>query len=162
MNEKILAYYLGALEGQDRLDVEELLLKSPAAVLDYIAIKRSFEINSEVESVERRQPSAAAVARLRREVEAKFSPRFSTTSFSMKRYWYWLPPAVAAALFVVSGGAILYSKVMEKPRDRIAVESKVNCSVDPGGLKKTTPTPMMAEAYGENSHSENSHSKDSR
>jgi len=169
MNEKLLAYYFGTLDEQARLEIEEQLLKSPTILMEFIAIKRSFEVNGEVERAEKRQPSAAAATRLRREVEARFST---------KEYWYWLPPAVAAALLVVSGGAFLYSKMAEKSLGHTVVESQVNCSVGSSNgsgndlvvnqatavksmkssLKKTPPTPMMAEAYGENSHP----SKDSR
>jgi hypothetical protein len=128
-NEKLLAYYFGVLDGQDRHDVEEQLLSSPAILMDFIALKRSFEVDADPS--DGRVPSPTAAARLRREVEVRFGKKESNVF--VIRVGRWVPAAVAAMLLVLAGGYSLYTKTQHKAVDAKPIENRVSGAVDTSG-----------------------------
>ena len=140
-NEKLLAYYLGVLDGDDRHDIEEKLLSSPAFLMDFITLKRSFEVDAEVgveASAETsfkesfgRVPSTAAAARLRREVELQFGK--SNSNVFVIRMASWVPAAIAATLLVLVGGYSLYAKSQHRTPSPEPIANRVSGAVDSSG-----------------------------
>jgi hypothetical protein len=148
-SEKLLSYYLGVLEGDDRHDIEEKLLSSPAFLMDYITLKRSFEVDADlsadpaadpaaepvadpvVEMMPKRIPSSAAAARLRREVELQFGK--SKSNVFVIRMAAWVPAAIAAMLLILVGGYSLYAKSQHHAPSSEPVANRVSGAVDSSG-----------------------------
>jgi hypothetical protein len=66
-NEKLLGFYLGHVEDDDRTLIEDELLNSREKLAEFIALKRTFELDDLP-----LEPSRAFKSRLRREAEKKF------------------------------------------------------------------------------------------
>jgi hypothetical protein len=135
--EKLLAYYLGVLDGDDRHDIEEKLMSSPAFLMDFITLKRSFEVDAgelseaSAEKNVERVPSSAAAARLRREVELQFGKNKSNVF--VIRMASWVPAAIAATLLVLVGGYSLYTKSQHRTPSPEPVANRVSGGVDSSG-----------------------------
>ena len=113
-NEKLLAYCLGALSGDQRFEVEESILQSRDTLIQFMNLKRSLE-SDEMFHV---QPSSNLKSRLRRDVESTFSvkPR------SIFENWraLFLKPAFGYAfvlMALISGTAILLNKPTSKTEE---------------------------------------------
>jgi hypothetical protein len=132
-NEKLLSYYLGVLDGDDRHDIEEKMLSAPAFLMDYITLKRSFEVDAEAsaEMNAERAPSSAAAARLRREVELQFGK--SKSNVFVIRMSAWVPAAIAATLLILVGGYSLYAKSQHHTPSSEPVANRVSGAVDSSG-----------------------------
>jgi hypothetical protein len=96
-SERMLAYCLGSLDEECRVQVEEELIESRAALMSYIAMKRSLDGFD----ADFKEPSAALKRRLLRDVEGSFGGRTEPA-----RRWKPLV-ALAAGLLAVIGGVSL-------------------------------------------------------
>lgn len=66
-NEKLFKFYLGSLDDDERTEVEDDLLGSKETLTEYIALKRTFEMDETI-----LEPSRAFQQRLRRMAQQKF------------------------------------------------------------------------------------------
>jgi hypothetical protein len=71
MNERLIDFHLGRLGASERAELEEALLSSPAALREYLALKRAFDAGAGATLV----PSAAIRARVRAAVLPRRVPR---------------------------------------------------------------------------------------
>ena len=67
-NNFLLEYYLGTLDDDERLKVEESLLNSRELLEGYISLKRAFELNDDSKVI----PSSELKMRLREQVKNEF------------------------------------------------------------------------------------------
>jgi hypothetical protein len=69
--ERLLAYYLGSISEEERILAEDELLSSHGRLLEFIALKRSFEIEDGLAA----EVSPRLKAGLAREIRSVFGPR---------------------------------------------------------------------------------------
>lgn len=100
-SERLLAYYLGNIDEASRTGVEEELLESKVALMNFIALKRSFDrVGSGGVA-----PSSALKARLAHDVQLSFRKTQVLVSRRSGLEQRWKPVVVvAAALLIVIGG----------------------------------------------------------
>lgn len=115
LSEKLLSYHLNSLDEGDRSEVEELLLDSPAAVMEFIALKREREAPELAAPARgphapagpsRADPSPALKARLREAVARDYAaarPRFGRSGARL---------AVAAAAVIAL--AVLWAQLSHR------------------------------------------------
>jgi hypothetical protein len=99
MQEKLIAYSLGTLEGEERLKVEEALLQSTALLAQFISIKRSLEADDSSDAA----PSPALRNRLRRDIEKEFGKKRAPFFEAFLHFSFRPALGVAIALMIVTG-----------------------------------------------------------
>ncbi len=102
INDELFAYYMGTVSDDQRTEIEEKLLTSKTYLMDFIALKRSFELSdSNLDAV----PSAKAEQKLKQDVRELFLPSsrvvdFGTTDF-LKSLNFWKYRGAFAAIGIV-------------------------------------------------------------
>lgn len=122
LKEKLIAYCMGALSSEDRLEVEENLLNSKEILIQFISVKRAIESN-EMFQVE---PSLGLKARLKLEVNRSFINEKPSLISWMKVILLRPSFGLAIAILVVAGASSIF---FNKSSSKIE-ELKSGVSVD--------------------------------